>query len=73
MHMHRNTVHYRLRRVETLTGRDFTRPADVGELHLALESIRILGLARRDTAVDPPPQRRQDTSRTDAVRTSVGG
>ena len=71
MHMHRNTVHYRLRRVETLTGRDFTKPTDVGELHLALESIRILGLDRQDKAVDPSPRRRQNTTLADVVRTSA--
>lgn len=73
MHMHRNTVHYRLRRVETLTGRDFTKPTDVGELHLALESIRILGLARRDNTVTPPHERQASKSRTDAMRTSAVG
>jgi hypothetical protein len=41
LHVHRNTVHYRLRRVEALTSRSLTRPMAVGELHLALESIRI--------------------------------
>jgi len=44
LHMHRNTVRYRLRRVETLTGRSFADPPAVGELHLALESTRILGV-----------------------------
>ena len=43
LHMHRNTVHYRLRRVESLTGRSIKHPTDVGELHLALQSIRIAG------------------------------
>ncbi|HEY3006760.1 MAG TPA: helix-turn-helix domain-containing protein [Micromonosporaceae bacterium] len=44
LHVHRNTVHYRLRRVEALTGRSLTRPTAVGELHLALESTRILDI-----------------------------
>jgi hypothetical protein len=44
LHMHRNTVRYRLRRVETLTGRSFAEPTAVGELHLALESTRIFGV-----------------------------
>jgi hypothetical protein len=44
LHVHRNTVHYRLRRVEALTGRSLTRPAAVGELHLALEGTRILNV-----------------------------
>jgi PucR C-terminal helix-turn-helix domain/GGDEF-like domain len=44
LHVHRNTVRYRLRRVEELTGRDLTRPMGVAELHLALEAARILRL-----------------------------
>jgi hypothetical protein len=42
--LHRNTVRYRLHRLEELTGRDFARPADAAELYVALESVRILGL-----------------------------
>ena len=48
LHVHRNTVHYRLRRVEALTGRSVTRPTAIGELHLALESTRILEPAGSD-------------------------
>jgi len=47
LHVHRNTVRYRLRRVEELTGRDLTQPIGVAELHLALEAARILQLPRR--------------------------
>jgi DNA-binding PucR family transcriptional regulator len=36
MHLHPNTVHYRLGRVERLTGRDLRRFADVVDLVAAL-------------------------------------
>jgi DNA-binding PucR family transcriptional regulator len=42
LHVHRNTVHYRLRRVEALTGHALTDPTASAELYLALESARIL-------------------------------
>jgi hypothetical protein len=54
LHMHRNTVHYRLRRLESLTGRSIKHPTDVGELHLALESIRILGVHSANVAMSAP-------------------
>jgi hypothetical protein len=41
LHVHRNTVHYRLRRVAELTGRSLAEPTGVAELHLALEATRI--------------------------------
>jgi sugar diacid utilization regulator len=44
LHVHRNTVRYRLRRIQTLTESDLTDPIAVGRLHLALESTRIFGV-----------------------------
>jgi hypothetical protein len=42
--LHRNTVRYRTRRLEELTGRNVSNPVAAGELHVALECARILGL-----------------------------
>ncbi|MGN6723038.1 MAG: PucR family transcriptional regulator [Marmoricola sp.] len=44
LHIHRNTVRYRLRRVEELAGLDLADPADTARLQVALEAARILGL-----------------------------
>jgi hypothetical protein len=41
LHIHRNTVRYRLRRLEELTGRGLTQPSGVAELHLALQAVRV--------------------------------
>jgi len=42
LHVHRNTVRYRLKRIEDLTGRSLSTPLGTAELHLALEAVRIL-------------------------------
>ncbi|GAA3641096.1 PucR family transcriptional regulator [Microlunatus ginsengisoli] len=39
--LHRNTVRYRLRRLEQLTGRDLADPAELAEIRVALECARI--------------------------------
>ena len=39
--VHRNTVRYRMQRLQELTGRDLGRPRDAAELHLAMEALRI--------------------------------
>ena len=44
LHLHRNGVRYRLNRLEELTGRQLSAPADAADVHIALESVRILGL-----------------------------
>ncbi|MDQ3785756.1 MAG: helix-turn-helix domain-containing protein, partial [Actinomycetota bacterium] len=38
---HPNTVRYRIRRVQELTGRDLGDPKGIAELYLAVESIRL--------------------------------
>lgn len=73
LHMHRNTVHYRLRRVESLTGRSFTEPTAVGELHLALESIRILGIPPRESVDGMPTPRQPSSSRSAELTPSEVG
>jgi hypothetical protein len=39
--LHPNTIRYRLRRVQELTGLDLTNPRDVAELYVALEAVRL--------------------------------
>jgi DNA-binding PucR family transcriptional regulator len=44
LHVHRNTVRFRIRRFEEITGRNVTEPMDAVEVYVALEAARILGL-----------------------------
>ena len=46
LYVHRNTVRYRLRRLEDLTGRSLADPEAIGQIHLAMEAVRIFGLDR---------------------------
>lgn len=46
LYVHRNTVRYRLRRIEELTGEDLSDPGASGRLLLALEAVDIFGLDR---------------------------
>jgi hypothetical protein len=55
LYVHRNTVRYRLRRVEELTGRSLAQPIGVAELHLAMEAARIVSEGRQSPAATPPP------------------
>jgi len=46
LYLHRNTVRYRLRRIEELTGEDLADPGASGRLLLALEAVDVFGLDR---------------------------
>lgn len=39
LHVHDNTVAYRLKRVESLTGRDLSRTSDIAEVWLAVRAL----------------------------------
>ncbi|MGW4119537.1 PucR family transcriptional regulator [Nocardia sp. NPDC004711] len=43
LHYHRNTIHYRLRRIETLTDRRCSDPKAAAELYIALHAARLAG------------------------------
>jgi hypothetical protein len=42
LYCHQNTIRYRLRRIEGLTGRSLSQPKAIAELCLALEGVRLL-------------------------------
>lgn len=44
LHVHRNTVRYRLKRLEEACGVDLSDPADAARIQTALEAARILGI-----------------------------
>jgi DNA-binding PucR family transcriptional regulator len=50
LHVHRNTVRYRLRRIEDLTGRSLSQPTGTAELHLALEATRVMHVSTHTLA-----------------------
>ena len=41
LYLHPNTVRYRIRRIEDLTGHDLNRPKCVAEVYLALQAVRL--------------------------------
>ncbi|GAA3004263.1 hypothetical protein GCM10020229_15230 [Kitasatospora albolonga] len=45
---HPNTIRYRLRRIEQLSGRSFERPLDSAELYIALQAVLRLPEVVRD-------------------------
>ncbi|MFI1462332.1 PucR family transcriptional regulator [Nocardia carnea] len=59
LHLHRNTVRHRLGRIERLTGKAFTSPADAALLYLALHT-RLLRAHHDGSAPDPVPPRGGD-------------
>ncbi|WP_280433903.1 helix-turn-helix domain-containing protein [Nocardia carnea] len=61
LHLHRNTVLHRLKRIEQLTGKAFASPADAALLYLALHT-RLLRAprGRPDRASAPPGGRRAE-------------
>ena len=43
LHYHRNTVQYRLRRIQEITGRSLSTPIEIAQLYVALEALRLNG------------------------------
>lgn len=68
LYVHRNTIRYRLRRLEQLTGRDLTNPTDVAEIHVALECARIHALESHADAATPDDRGPSDPRRTSCAR-----
>ncbi|MEU4837048.1 PucR family transcriptional regulator [Nocardia testacea] len=54
LHLHRNTVLHRLKRIERLTGKTFASPVDTALLYLALHT-RLLGISRDRPPPEPEP------------------
>ncbi|WP_063127172.1 PucR family transcriptional regulator [Nocardia fusca] len=54
LHLHRNTVLHRLKRIERLTGKSFASPVDTALLYLALHT-RLLGTPRDRQHPEPEP------------------
>ncbi|AFU02928.1 PucR family transcriptional regulator [Nocardia brasiliensis] len=54
LHYHRNTIHYRLRRIESLTDRRCSDPKTAAELYIALTAARLSGADRSGVAADSP-------------------
>jgi hypothetical protein len=55
MHLHHNTLRYRLGRIEAALGQSLRHPATIASLHLALLASPAPVRRRRDRPVTPSP------------------
>lgn len=68
LHVHRNTVRYRLHRVEELTGLSLADPVGAATVYVALDAIRMLGA----DFVDPPEATQQQVGNHSGPGPAVG-
>lgn len=55
LQVHPNTVRYRMRRIEQLTGRSLQRPQEAAELYIAVQAWQRLPSSLEDPLSEPPP------------------